>query len=29
MAQLLRALADLPEDPGSIPKTYMVVHEHV
>lgn len=29
MALRLRALASLPEDPGSIPSTYMVTHTHL
>lgn len=29
MAKWLRALPALPEDPGSIPSTYMVVHNYL
>jgi hypothetical protein len=29
MAQPLRALAVLPEDPGSIPSTHMAAHNHL
>jgi hypothetical protein len=29
MAQQLRALAAFPEDPGSIPSTYMASHNHL
>lgn len=29
MAQWLRTLASLPEDPGTIPETYMAANDHL